>query len=170
MNDSVVMDAMQFARALHYGQKYGDRPYIGHCRDVVMVLIQYGDGGNVLAAAWLHDILEDCTLTTSDNFYFANHFPQEVQEIVRAVTCGPGKDRAEKWTETYPRIMACENRGFAAVKVKLADRIANVRECIKNSDKRLEMYRLEYPAFREALWIPLYYSCMWDELDRLMEV
>lgn len=55
--------ALQIAAQAHAGQrrKYTGEPYLSHCIEVVNILIKHGiDDQVMLAAAALHDVLEDC--------------------------------------------------------------------------------------------------------------
>lgn len=57
--------ALQIAAQAHAGQrrKYTGEPYLSHCIEVVNILIKHGvqdDSDVLMAAAALHDVLEDC--------------------------------------------------------------------------------------------------------------
>lgn len=57
--------ALQIAAQAHAGQrrKYTGEPYLSHCIEVVNILIKHGvqdDSDVMMAAAALHDVLEDC--------------------------------------------------------------------------------------------------------------
>lgn len=55
--------ALTLAAQAHAGQrrKYTNTPYLTHCLEVVKILIEHGiDDQVMLAAAALHDVLEDC--------------------------------------------------------------------------------------------------------------
>ncbi len=61
--------AVTMAARAHDGQrrKYTGEPYITHCLEVVSILMRHGikdkgDGRNMLAAAMLHDVMEDTPL------------------------------------------------------------------------------------------------------------
>lgn len=71
MAEPVVMAARVIAEEFHAGQlrKYTGYPYVEHCESVAsMVALATGDP-EVVAAAWLHDVLEDteCTVTEIKN-------------------------------------------------------------------------------------------------------
>jgi hypothetical protein len=49
---------------------------------------------------------------------------------------------------------------------KTADRLANVRACLKDRKQGLwEMYRGEHATFRSAVYLPGLYDALWLELD-----
>lgn len=166
---SIVDGARRLARAAHRGQMYGDRPYFGHLVDVVGVLSEFGvEREELHATAYLHDTLEDTPLSRDQIAEFCGAW---VAGLVAAVTDEPGANRKERKAKTYPKIAANPD----AILIKLADRIANVRESQKNSPGLLAMYRKEYPEFRRALFdsqerISPEAWFMWLWLDRaLME-
>lgn len=145
-----MSDLLSTARALathwHANQKYGNEPYTIHLAAVESILREFGHGDNeeLLAAAWLHDIIEDtkCPLEL-----LAVSLPIYVLALVDAVTDRSGKNRAERHALTYPRIA----RILDAVTLKLADRIANVRASVERRPDLLKMYRGEYAEFQKIL-------------------
>lgn len=165
------MDPLRQAKAyatLHHvirnGQMYGDLPYTHHLEAVERVLREY-DGGqetdpDLLTAAWLHDIIEDTDVKLRD---VAERFGDEVARLVFAVTTEKGESRKVKNAITYPKI---REAGVKAVRLKLADRIANTR----GGGGSLSMYIKEYPEFRHALWFSddEMNRAMWAELDEIM--
>jgi hypothetical protein len=70
MTIGIVELAKIFAENAHKGQvrKYTGEPYIGHPARVVGILQQYlpGSSAEVVAAAWLHDVVEDTTISLCD--------------------------------------------------------------------------------------------------------
>lgn len=67
MSSNLVAVARAIAHIAHHGQtdKAGS-PYIGHPARVAAYLIQRGEREEVVAAGWLHDVLEDTDLTAED--------------------------------------------------------------------------------------------------------
>jgi (p)ppGpp synthase/HD superfamily hydrolase len=153
--------ALEWAREQHGGQLYGGRPYDTHLRAVAEVLRDcgYGDDPALMSAASLHDTLED---TDASHGEIAELFGARVADIVDAVSDPEGATRAEKKAAAYPRIKAIDD----AVRVKLADRIANVEAGGPPSAK----YRDEQEAFRRELWKPGVADAMWARLDRALAV
>ena len=70
MNLDLVDLAEQFAIAAHVGQArpYTGEPYIAHPARVVGILLQYvpDAGKDLVAAAWLHDVVEDTPTRLQD--------------------------------------------------------------------------------------------------------
>lgn len=155
--------AKLFAIKAHGDQKYGEFPYEKHLSDVVGVLTRHGADPVMIISGWLHDVIEDTSITFTDIF---NEFGRVIARIVFACTDEPGKNRRERHERTYPKLMAA---GRDAIAVKLADRIANVSHSIKYNHGLFSMYKKEYPEFKKALHIPGELKDMWAELDVLMQ-
>jgi (p)ppGpp synthase/HD superfamily hydrolase len=65
----LVRDALETARVAHAGQirnGSGGMPYIEHPMAVAELLAEHGSGDEVLAAALLHDVVEDSYMTVED--------------------------------------------------------------------------------------------------------
>lgn len=65
MTDKLQVRAARFARDAHKGQsrKYTGRPYIVHPMNVAVLVKNHYTGPHydeAIAAAWLHDVVEDC--------------------------------------------------------------------------------------------------------------
>jgi len=162
-----MMDALTFARSyatLHHvirkGQLYGVLPYTHHLASVEGVLREFGEAReSMLVAAWLHDIVEDTDVKLRD---VEENFGEEVARLVAAVTSEPGANRKTKIALTLPKT---REAGPDAIRLKLADRIANVRVGGAN----VGMYVKEYPNFKHALYSQgSGNGPMWEELDRLL--
>jgi len=165
-----LSEAERFAVSAHGSQLYDGHPYFIHLRDVVHNLRTYHVNSlEMLAAGWLHDVLEDTNIALSELMML---FGSRVGELVYAVTNEPGKNRAERNAATYEKIRF--NRD--ATILKLADRLANVKYSFEQErlgkKNLLKMYRKEYPEFRKQLHTqtmrvePL--ISMWKELDDCM--
>jgi (p)ppGpp synthase/HD superfamily hydrolase len=163
--ERLIHEAEQVATLAHKGQTYDIFPYVHHVRDVVNILIRFGYVGKYLCGAWLHDTIEDTTITYNK---VKRVFGEEFAELVLAVTdpCDV-RSRKEKKAIVYPRIKANPD----ALIVKLADRIANVEHGIRMGNKdKTKMYRDEYPEFRSTLKVEGHADTMWDHLDALFEI
>jgi len=160
----MLSKAKRFAHLAHAGQMYGKSPYTKHLQAVATTLVKFGHNSLELrTAAWLHDIVEDTTVTID---IIENDFGRKVADLVWAVTNEKGgKNRKERHAITYPKI----KRTPQAVILKLADRIANVTQSVKDQDPLLGMYRSEYKDFKDALYVPgQVEEPMWKHLDTLI--
>jgi len=154
--------ARQAAAVAHQGQTYEIFPYTMHLDLVVDVIKRHGLSGPFIVAGYLHDAMEDGALTYSK---IKRYFGEKVAEMVLAVTDEIGRNRKEKKTRTLAKIAGNED----ATILKLADRIANV-EFGKEFGGKVDMYRKEYRAFRQALYnLDHSRACpLWRDLDVLM--
>jgi (p)ppGpp synthase/HD superfamily hydrolase len=86
MHSSLLEQALRTAAAAHRSQtrKGSDTPYITHPCALVMILLRAGFvDDEVLAAALLHDVVEDTEITLAQ---LQAVFPERVCDIVGAVT------------------------------------------------------------------------------------
>ena len=141
-----VKEAAYLAISLHGTQTYDGHPYYYHLEQVVDILKEFGfTDDKFVIAGYLHDVMEDTAISYND---IKNQFGEEVAEIVYAVTDELGRNRRERKAKTYPKIKENED----AIIVKLADRIANVRNSIMNKPSMAKMYLKEYESFRAELF------------------
>lgn len=155
----LVERARELAQACHQGQTYGrSLPYTYHLRRVVCTLQEFGvREPELLAAGWLHDVLEDTNLTRTE---LALQVGERVTELVWRVTNEPGPNRRSRHALTYPKL----RQDADAVLLKLADRTANVRASAQ-TPSMLQLYRDEHPAFRAALYQPGQHEAAWHQLE-----
>jgi (p)ppGpp synthase/HD superfamily hydrolase len=149
-----------FAAVKHTGQIYsGGMPYTHHLAAVESVLRRFGvTDENMLSAAWLHDVLEDTETSSKE---IEEMFGAEIVRLVKAVTNEDGPNRKTRNALTYPKI---REAGENAVKLKLADRIAN----IETGGSLVQMYKKEYEDFKRALYTVNQAEEMWNHLDLLL--
>lgn len=143
----VVKEACEFAIEAHGNQKYGDKPYYYHLRAVVSTMQAFTIWDkDLLAAGYLHDVLEDTNLTYED---LADHFNPKICSIVDACTDGAGGNRKERKERPYTLIPGVPG----AVQVKIADRLANtLANLVEGNLSLARMYRKEHPQFQTRLY------------------
>jgi guanosine-3',5'-bis(diphosphate) 3'-pyrophosphohydrolase len=141
---ALVLRAAEFAAHKHRGQRrkgYSERPYVGHCIEVAALIANVGkiDEPDILAAALLHDTVEDTDTTRDD---LVKEFGQVIDGYVAEVTDDKSLDsdvRKELQVQHAPHL----SRG--AKLIKLGDKISNVREIGADPPKQWdEERRLEY--------------------------
>jgi hypothetical protein len=128
----LLLDAAAFAASRHVDQRRkhaGDEPYVNHVLQVAREISFTGgiDNAAVLAAAILHDVIEDSD-TTADQI--AERFGASVAEMVVECTDDkelPRKERRALQVEHAPNISP------GAKLIKLADKLCNVRD-IRTAD------------------------------------
>jgi (p)ppGpp synthase/HD superfamily hydrolase len=122
--------AQALASSAHKDQKYGVQPYVAHLSDVVRRVKQITNDPEIIAAAWLHDTIEDTTVTYGD---IEREFSKNVADMVWAVT-GVGQDRAAKMANAIEKI----SRTPGADLVKSADRLSNA--AASKAEKKMKLY------------------------------
>ena len=138
---NLIGEANEMALKHHKGQMYNDEySYVVHLWDVYKILKNHNvTDESILAAAWLHDIIEDTSVSYND---IKKQFGHEIAEIVYCVTDELGRNRNERHLKSWSK----QQDSPKAIIVKQADRLANVQAFDK-----IDMYKKEYPDFRAAL-------------------
>lgn len=69
--ENIIERAKSFAFKAHKGQvrKYTGNPYIDHPYNVAMTISERGYSHEMVAAAWLHDVVEDCGISLGDIYF-----------------------------------------------------------------------------------------------------
>lgn len=171
--------AREVAAKAHLWQMYGSRPYIEHVDEVADVVCEFfGEDHLTLTCALLHDVVKDSDVTIE---YIYEIFGKDVGDAVRFVTDEPGRNRRERKSATeakWSRMLLDRSASVsydalvAGVVTKLADRIANLRECRRRGNVNLlEMYRKEQPVFAASLrqLCDARTAYMWAEIATLLE-
>lgn len=117
-----VHEAYEFAKRKHEGQvrKFSELPYFTHPKYVARVIEQLTKDEDLVAAALLHDVLEDTDATYEE---LHREFGKTVASLVQELTNDKsvkGKDKAIYLSSK----MAAMTSG--ALTIKLADRFHNV--------------------------------------------
>lgn len=167
------MDALTFMKSyatLHHvirkGKMYGVLPYTHHLADVEGVLREFGETREFMfVGSWGHDLIEDTDIKARD---IEENFGEDVARVVVAVSGDPSLPREARNALIYPKIRAA---GYDAIRLKLADRIANVRNGLRTNGSMVKKYVKEYPTFRLNLWDEkdMMNFAMWMALDDLMK-
>lgn len=141
---SVVHDAMQFAKLAHQrvGQlrKYTLEPYIVHPAEVVSIVKSVAHTQEMLAAAWLHDTVEDTDVEFED---IVANFGQEVAELVKQLT---DVSTLMDGNRAARKAIDCRHLGLAsgaAQTIKVADIISNTASISQHDPKFAVVYIAE---------------------------
>jgi (p)ppGpp synthase/HD superfamily hydrolase len=156
-NKKVYSEARMVAVKAHAGQPYDEIfPYEKHLDDVVKIIEMFGYSGKYIVAGYLHDVIEDGTVSYND---IKNYFGIEVAEMVYCVTDELGRNRKERKAKTLPKTKSNPD----AIIVKLADRIANIQH-----GGKIGMYAKEFKQFKEELYIDDNCDDMWAYLEGIL--
>lgn len=164
--------AYDFAKRAHSeASREGGGRYFEHCRSVALILIQEAGvrDPNVIAAALLHDSVEDTSIFGSVAVHgpigvrkvahkrIADFFNTDVADTVLAVTkvhrTGDHELDAQNKISYFENLM---NAGLGAILVKMADRLHNLRSL---ESRPIKKQRAQYeetsgkliPVFEAAL-------------------
>lgn len=125
----LVLRAASFAADKHRDQRRkgeGAPPYINHPIEVARVLVEVGgvSDGVLLAAALLHDTVEDTNTTPQE---LEEQFGAEVAGVVAEVT----DDKRLDWRERKRlQVAHAAHKSARAKLLKIADKICNVRDLV----------------------------------------
>lgn len=126
--------AIVFATECHKGQtrKYSGLPYIVHPLAVMNTLIDCGFSyhEDLLVAAVLHDVVEDCGITITEIGNKFGHIAASfVQDVTKSDKIYYGKTREEKWNN-YCNYLYTKSTCSKALKI--ADRYCNLKDFLQN--------------------------------------
>ncbi|CAN5666324.1 GTP pyrophosphokinase [soil metagenome] len=126
--EELVADAYNAAHAAHRGQtRKSGEPFVYHPLATADVLAELRLDPTTIAAALLHDVLEDTGATKEE---LAGRFGDEVAEIVDGVTKLkrlPSGNLEEAQAESLRKMIVAMSRDVRVIIIKLADRLHNMR-------------------------------------------
>jgi (p)ppGpp synthase/HD superfamily hydrolase len=146
MNNDIIPRAFDFAYKAHKNsvRKGSKIPYIIHPLNVATILMRYNVSDSLIAAALLHDVVEDEGVLYED---MKKDFGEEVTHLVAAVSepldlIQRHPDKAKTWRERKEHTI--EKLRHAKYEVKLlscADKLANITDMSRDVEE-----------FGEKLW------------------
>jgi len=146
----LVQRAILFATEAHHGQtrKYTGEPYIVHPLEVMEIVKTVPHTQEMLAAAVLHDVVEDTDVTLSDIW---NEFGYKVRQLVADLTDisvpSDGNRKARKHLDLIHTAKALPQ----SKTVKLADLISNSKSITEHDPKFAKVYMEEKAALLKVL-------------------
>ena len=148
----MVERARVFATAAHAAveqvRKYTFEPYIVHPAEVASIVASVPHTDAMVAAAWLHDVVEDTGVTIET---IRAEFGEEVAELVGWLT---DVSHAHDGNRAHRKAIDREHTAQApasAQTVKLADLIANTRSIVKHDVAFAKTYLAEKRLLLEVL-------------------
>ncbi|QOX80819.1 HD domain-containing protein (plasmid) [Trichlorobacter lovleyi] len=126
---SLELKAKEYAEKAHKGQvrKYTGEPYISHPEAVVRLLLSTDYTDAILAAAWLHDVVED-THITFEQIYA--DFGASVALLVENVTNKSKPQDGNRKVRKDIDLAHLKKAYPAAQNIKLADIIDNTKNIV----------------------------------------
>jgi guanosine-3',5'-bis(diphosphate) 3'-pyrophosphohydrolase len=143
--DTLVRRAYAFAEAAHRGQRRkDDRAFIAHPVRVARLLAARGYDEEVVAAALLHDVVEDTSVTLSE---VRERFGARVAELVACVTEDPELPTDER-KRAYRD--AVRHSPDAARAICAADKVCNVSDLREAASDSAEQVLARFNGGLEA--------------------
>jgi GTP pyrophosphokinase len=123
---AIVERAYQVAKKAHEGQlRKSGEPYITHPLAVAEILVDLGIGAKTIAAALLHDTVEDTEYTLEA---VTRDFGPEIGLLVDGVTkLDKLKLGEDAQAETVRKMVVAMSKDIRVILIKLADRLHNAR-------------------------------------------
>ena len=125
---ALVNRAFEFSESAHRGQfRKSGEPYITHPLAVASILSQWRLDAQGLAAALLHDVMEDTSVTKSE---LEKSFGKPVADMVDGVSKLDQIEftsREEVQAESFRKMLLAMARDVRVILIKLADRLHNMR-------------------------------------------
>jgi len=148
----IIQNAREFAIRTHkridHRRKYSQQPYSVHLAAVAKLVSSITDDPAIIAAAWLHDIVEDTPATL---YEIETEFGKEISELVENLT---DVSRPSDGNRAMRKALDREHLAKASPKaktVKLADLIDNCKDICKHDPRFARVYLKEMGALLEVL-------------------
>ena len=127
-DEEMLVKAYHYAQEAHANQKRASgEPYFIHPCAVADILIDLGLDAATVAAALLHDVIEDTESTAED---IQREFGDEVLGLVGSVTKLEKivfKSKEDENAENFRKIFVAMAKDVRVIIIKLADRLHNMR-------------------------------------------
>lgn len=144
MRDSLEEQARRYATQAHAeaGQrrKYTDEPYIVHPAAVAELVRSVSDDEAMIAAAWLHDTVEDTASTLQD---IEEHFGARVAHLVDMLTDSAQPQAKNRTARKLAHFRHTAEASPEAQTIKLADIIDNTRAIVQFDPNFARVYLVE---------------------------
>jgi hypothetical protein len=148
----LIQRAVSYATRAHgridHRRKYTNQPYDVHLKSVARIVAEYTDDQEMIAAAWLHDTVEDTSATFED---IEEQFGQDVVALVADVTdvskVSDGNRAVRKAIDRAHLAQASPR----AKTIKLADLIDNCRDITRNDEDFARVFCTEMSSLLEVL-------------------
>jgi len=124
---ALLLRAADRAARAHAGQtrKGGRIPYVNHVIEVARLVAEDGRAPPVVAAALLHDVVEDSDITLAD---LDAEFGEEIATLVGHLTDAPEWERLPRPERKRRQAAHAATAPAEAQAIKIADQTSNVRD------------------------------------------
>lgn len=127
--DNIILKARLYARSAHSHISMetvsGDiRPHIEHLQEVADLVWASGGSDIEIAAAFLHDSVEDTSTTIED---IEKHFGKEIARIVDELTDKPDLAELRNLERKTKQAERMVTKSQNAKRIKIADQTSNIR-------------------------------------------
>lgn len=152
---ALIERAMRFAADAHKGcfRKGSSLPYIVHPMETMMLTAKMGGDTETIAAAALHDVVEDTPFTALD---IEQNFGERIAELVSLESENKRENlpKSETWrTRKEESLTREQNAPREAKLIMLADKISNMRSTVrdfrKNGNRIWDKFNMKDPAAQE---------------------
>ena len=135
----LVDKAFRFAWDAHKNQmRKSGEPFLAHPVAVALIVAEQRLDSVTIAAALLHDVLEDTSVTRNE---IAQSFGEEIALLVDGVTkirTFQMKSTQERQAETYRKMLLSMAKDLRVIIIKFADRLHNLRTLKYLSPERIK--------------------------------
>ncbi|MDR1736856.1 MAG: bifunctional (p)ppGpp synthetase/guanosine-3',5'-bis(diphosphate) 3'-pyrophosphohydrolase [Oscillospiraceae bacterium] len=144
LDERFLLEAFEFAVEAHSGQtRRSGEPFIIHPVEVAIIIAQMNMDIASIAAALLHDIIEDTKFTFAD---IKSRFGTTIAELVEAVSKlsrvnYPSLEEAQM--ENLRKMFLAMARDIRVIIIKIADRLHNMRTIAFQPERRRREISLE---------------------------
>lgn len=150
MKNTTLTAAVQLAEYYHRGQvrKYTGEPYISHPLEVMHIVATVTDDIEMIAAAVLHDIVEDCEVELD---FIYQSFGSRVGVMVDGLTDVSEKADGNRSTRKAIDRQHTAIQNADTKTIKLADLISNTGSITKHDPEFARVYMAEKKLLIEVL-------------------
>ncbi|MBU2566386.1 HD domain-containing protein [Patescibacteria group bacterium] len=166
---SFLHNVIEFAAQSHKGQrrKYPfDTPYISHPFNVGIILLKAGYEDEVVAAGLLHDVIEDCGVTSKE---IEEKFGKRVSTMVEQVSEPKSVSDWHERKRIYREVL--DNADVGSLAVAAADHLHNLKSLligISEDEEMLNKFNVSMndKLIHEEKCLVIFESKLQDELTK----
>jgi len=140
--------AIEAHSRINHRRKYSLEPYDVHLKDVVDIVTSITEDEEIIAAAWLHDVVEDTPATFLN---LEQEFGSSVAQLVSEVTDVSMPANGNRATRKALDRAHLANASWRGKTIKLADLIDNCRDICSHDPEFAKVYLTEMSGLLEVL-------------------